>query len=84
MARMSDEQERSRQAVEDALFTFSRMLEKDLPLLTLRVEQAKQRSGLDYLLDPALKTLDTWQERLEALQEALGQEWREGNRRKWK
>lgn len=84
MARMSDEQERSRQAVEDALFTFSRMLEKDLPLLTLRVEQAKQRSGLDYLLDPALKTLDTWQERLEALQEALGQEWREGNSRKWK
>lgn len=81
---MTDEQERTRQVVEDALFSLSRMLAGDLPLLRLRLMQARDRSSLDYLLDPALATLMVWESRLEKLVGDLTQEWQDGLRRDWK
>lgn len=83
MTRMTEQQERLRQAVEDPLFNVSRML-KEMELLQLRIDQALRRApALEYLLQPVKDTLNEWRDMLSGIQRRYGSIWQEGNRRNW-
>lgn len=74
MTRMSNREEGQREELENGLLGLRRAL-ADMELIELRIRQAKRRSGLKDLLDPALGDIVTVRERIVNAQAVLTDIW---------
>lgn len=83
MTRMSDDSERQRETIENALALIARARVIMRTQIILRLRQAIQR-GYGDLLSPALEYADLIDRALATSQDVLGVIWRRGERAGWK
>jgi hypothetical protein len=83
MTRMTDEAERRREAVENALASLA-VMRVEIRLARVRVEQAVERwPAAHYLLRPVAVYLARWEQAIGKISDLLRQHWLAGNKNGW-
>jgi hypothetical protein len=83
MTRMTDEAERRREAVENALASLA-VMRVEIRLARVRVEQAIERwPAVCYLLRPVAVYLVRWEQAIGKISDLLRQDWQAGNKNGW-